>query len=172
MRAIAPSCSRRACLYCLSPTTYHAERWGVCPPAVDGDAVGGNVTGPDIPCYRAKPRTLLLSKKMETVFYVCICLSAVNSGIQTYPEYEKTEPVVMLGWFTNIMVSRRGISLPSCSSCCSASSLSGEQRVLTKTTGALSCDSAVCVRVRPEAGCRQWVLRFTLRFFCRRVEHV
>ena len=72
---------------------------------VDGDKVGGNVTGPEIPFYRAKPRVLVLQKEVETVFYICICLSAINSGIQTYPEYETTDLSVGLGWFTNVMVS-------------------------------------------------------------------
>jgi|EP01043_Picozoa_sp_COSAG02_P005675 hypothetical protein len=74
-------------------------------PPVDGAKVGGNVTGPEIPFYRAKPRMLVLQKEVETVFYICICLSAINSGIQTYPEYENSLLSMTLGWFTNVMVS-------------------------------------------------------------------
>ena len=80
---------------------------------VDGAKVGGNVTGPEIPFYRAKPRVLVLQKEVETVFYICICLTAINSGIQTYPEYENSNLSVGLGWFTNVMVSACQVAYPS-----------------------------------------------------------
>ena len=75
--------------------------------SVDGDKVGGNVTGPGVPFYRAQPRKILLQKRVESIFYLCIVLSAVNSGIQTYPQYASTEEVAVLGTITNVMVRSR-----------------------------------------------------------------
>ena len=72
---------------------------------VDGDEFGGDVTHhPGIPCHRRTARQMAMNKGVESVFYLCICLSALNSGLQTYPEFEKSSPVVMLGRFTNFMV--------------------------------------------------------------------
>ena len=74
--------------------------------AVDGNRFGGDVIShPEIPCYRRVPRQLVTSKGVESVFYLCICLSALNSGLQTYPEFEFSDSVVILGHFTNGVVS-------------------------------------------------------------------
>lgn len=43
------------------------------------------------------------TNQVEFLFYMCIVLSAANSGLQTYDEYEHSDPVVMLGHFTNVM---------------------------------------------------------------------
>ena len=52
----------------------------------DGDKVGGDVTGLGVPAPRRMTRVLLVSKPVELVFYFCIVLSAINSGLQTCPE--------------------------------------------------------------------------------------
>ena len=69
----------------------------------DGDKVGGDVTGPEVPAYRRMARLTILRRDVETVFYMCILLSAINSGLQTYPDLEFTAVVVWLGRFTNVM---------------------------------------------------------------------
>lgn len=69
----------------------------------DGDKVGGDVTGDRIPCHRRNARKWILRRDLESVFYACILASATNSGLQTYPEYENSVPVVVLGHITNAM---------------------------------------------------------------------
>eukprot|EP01043_Picozoa_sp_COSAG02_P002249 COSAG02_NODE_51_length_44689_cov_29.477361_21_plen_556_part_00 len=69
----------------------------------DGHKVGGDVAGDAVPAVRRVARQMLISKPIESLFYFCIVLSAANSGLQTYPEYEHTNPVVYLGHFTNTM---------------------------------------------------------------------
>jgi hypothetical protein len=41
-----------------------------------GDGIGGNVTGPLVPCYRATARSLVLRRDLEIFFYICIVISA------------------------------------------------------------------------------------------------
>lgn len=69
----------------------------------DGDRVGGAVTGASVPAARRMARQALISQPIENFFYFCILLSAANSGMQTYPEYEQSDPVVWLGHFTNFV---------------------------------------------------------------------
>ncbi len=67
----------------------------------EGDQVGGNVTGDSVPAARRMARRMLISQPIENCFYFCILLSAANSGMQTYAEYENSDLVVWTGHFSN-----------------------------------------------------------------------
>lgn len=71
--------------------------------ALDGDRYGGDVTGENVPILRRQARLAVLSKPLELIFYLCICISAVNSGLMTYPSMEDGPVVQALGHFTNVM---------------------------------------------------------------------